>query len=74
MILDFIGHEIRPNDDLWIIKGDMLRIEAYRDGDNVIPKEDKFECLAQTLHDGKNSRVDLKRSWYENYLMKKEQK
>ncbi len=69
MKLDFIGHKIRDEDKLWIIKGDLLRIEAYRDGDKVIPIDRNYD-LEQTLQDGKNSRVDLKRSWLENYMMK----
>lgn len=70
MKLDFIGHEIRDNDKLWIIKGDLTRIEAYRDGYKVIPTDENFEALSQILTDGKNSRVDLQRCWYENYLIK----
>ena len=74
MKLDFIGHEIRAGDELWIIRSDLTRIKAYRRGDTVIPCGLKHSCLQQTLKDGKNSRVDLQRSWYENYLIKKEGK
>lgn len=71
MKLDFIGHEIRDGDPLWIIRGDLTRIEAYRVEDRVIPTDARLLSISQTIHEGKNSRVDLKRCWYENYLIKK---
>lgn len=70
MKLDFIGHEIRDGDKLWVIKGDLTRIEAERVGDKVIPINKKFSCLEQTLYDGKNSRVDLQRNWFDEYMIK----
>ena len=70
MKLDFIGHEIRDEDELWIIKSDLTRIEAKRVGDKVIPIDKKFSCLEQILHDGKNSKVDLQRNWLDEYMIK----
>lgn len=70
MKLDFIGHEIRDEDQLWIIKGNLTRIKANRICDKVVPIDEKFYCLEQTLCDGKNSRVDLQRSWFDEYMIK----
>ncbi|MGE4399379.1 MAG: hypothetical protein AB7D29_07650 [Campylobacterales bacterium] len=67
---DFIGHEITDNDKLWIIAPNLDRIEAYRIGDMVIPVDMTRRHLMQTLKEGKNSRVDLRLCWLDNYSRK----
>lgn len=69
-LLDFIGHEIRDTDEVWIIAGNLIRIEAMRQGNKVVAKDKKWDYEI-ILHEGKNSRIDLQRSWIENYMITK---